>query len=431
MRTTAALFAGILAAVAQEGAETRTRFAFSVEQGWSLTTDTEGDFPDIQENDLQEGLNPRFRPPLTRPSFPTRDRDNRPRPRGSARGSRIVRTTKDPLKLEGTVDVFADGACRLRFSRIEYWDRTQRYWIELQEDKVRTFDLGGLGKWSGSRPEWDVRRVKLETAFLDAYLKVLTPQRPAAAPDRIGLEGSSAPEPAWRLFVATSLEEQLAALLLARVDGLRIDRTSWEADAFRMPERPQQLARGLLDRILAQASGTFAPAPARARPGRTLKDQEWTGTEVAVPTPGWMNGRAWAAERLKPVEDARARLRAIVDETSRTGFGRSGYADVDAWRSAVEDEAKQLRKHYAPLAVPDRAPTFEDALPPRFRSAGPATYDFKEKTELRDGLLHSSDATVLGTSHDVEAVFFHSGLNVWRVSFVKLETWYRGKVQRT
>src|SRR6185295_4723602 len=103
----------------------------------------------------------------------------------------------------GTLILAADG-WRVKFKRIEYWDRSQRYWIEFGDDKIRTHELGGLEKWTGTRAEWSTRLEKFETALLDAYLKVLTPQKPGPAIDKLGLDGIAAPEPAWRLFVTTS-----------------------------------------------------------------------------------------------------------------------------------------------------------------------------------------------------------------------------------
>lgn len=437
MRTSALLLASLLPALAQDAPDARQSFTFSIEQGWTLSTDADGDFPDIQENGLQEGLNPRFRPPLTRPTFPNRDRDNKIRPRGRGTPGQVTRTvalgsgrrtTKDPLKLEGSAVLLPDGGVVLQFKRIEYWDHTQRYWIDFEPERIRTHELGGVQKWSGTRAEWATRLQKLETAFIDAYLKVLTPQKPAPAADRIGLDGAAAPEPAWRLFVATSLEEQLAALLLARLDGIPLSPASWP-DASRFPQRPLAAAHALADRILAQAAGTFAPPAARVRPGLPLRNEMWFGTELAIPSTAWQDGRAWVTERLKPIDEARARLKALADASERTGFGRDAFLDPDAWRAAVEDEARTLRKSTA-LPVPERAAGLDDLLPPRTRALGPATYEFKEKSEVRDGKVQSSEADVRGTAHDIEVFFFHSGQNVWKTSFVKVETWYRGKVRR-
>jgi hypothetical protein len=153
------------------------------------------------------------------------------------------------------------------------------------------------------------------------------------------------------------------------------------------------------------------------------------GGEMAIPTMGWKDGRGWIAERMKPIDDARARLKALADASERTGFGRDAFLDPDAWRAAVEDEARTLRKTMA-LPVPDRASGLDDLLLPRTRAAGPATYEFKEKSDVGDGKVQSSEADVRGTFNDVEVFFFHSGQNLWKTSFVKVETWYRGKVKR-
>src|SRR6185503_19962199 len=179
MRTSALLLASLLPALAQDRQDApadRQNFTFTVEQGWSLSTDVDGDFPDVRENGLQEGLNPRFRPPLTRPTFSNRDRDNKVRPRGRGTpGARTTtaalgsgrRTSKDPLKLEGSLVLLPDGAVLLQWKRLEYWDHTQRYWIEFEAEKIRTHELGGVQKWSGTRADWSARLEKLETAFID------------------------------------------------------------------------------------------------------------------------------------------------------------------------------------------------------------------------------------------------------------------------
>src|SRR3982751_3371783 len=126
-------------------------FSVMVEQGWRLSADSEVDFPNIQENDLVAGLNPKFTL-KTSMNWPVRDRDGRimVKPKGSA----AWKTNGDPIKLDASLTIFPDGACRLKLRKVEYADRSQRYWIEFQADKVSTLDLGGAGKWTGSRPEW-------------------------------------------------------------------------------------------------------------------------------------------------------------------------------------------------------------------------------------------------------------------------------------
>jgi len=425
MRTSLLFLACLPAALAQDAPDTAPRYTFSVEQGWTLGAEIELDFPDIQENDLQAGLSPRFKPPITGPTFQMRDRDGKVQPHH--RGIPPLRRSCDPIKLEGSIAILPDGSCRLQFRKIEYWDRSQRYWIEFQADKIRTHDLGGVEKWSGSRAEWTARLEKLQEDLQAAYLRVVTPQKPAAAADRLGFEGPTGSEPAWRLFVTGSLEEQMAALLLARMDGVRLDDAAWPAD---VPERARAVARGLVDRIQFQARGAFAPEPARAHPGRALKAEAWKGDEVAIPTLGWSDGSAWAVERVKPVNDARARLRALADDSGRsTSLRREAFMEPEVWQTAVEDEAKKLRKAFL-LAVPERAGTLEDSLLPRILNAGPGTYEFKEKTEVKDGVVRSSDADVRGTIPALEVAFFHSGWNAWRRSTVRLETSYKGKVSR-
>jgi hypothetical protein len=207
----------------------------------------------------------------------------------------------------------------------------------------------------------------------------------------------------------------------------------WPAEVADGPERPKALARSLIDRIQAQARGTFATEPAKAKPGATLKDQPWKGTELAVPYPGWMDGRAWCAERLKPVDDAKERLRGMTVETNgkNSTTMRTRILDPGVWRSAVEDEAKKLRQ-MVPVEVPGKAPSFTDALLPRTHVGGTPTYDYKEKSVAKDGQVQSSEADVAGIIKDFEVIFFCSGgdMNVWRTSTIRLETWYKAKIKR-
>jgi hypothetical protein len=143
---------------------------------------------------------------------------------------------------------------------------------------------------------------------------------------------------------------------------------------------------------------------------------------------GWEDGSLWARERLGPIEQARARLRALAENFGRSGLSRESYLPPEVWQAAVEDEAKKLRR-IIPVSVLDHPATLADALTPRIRNLGAATYDFKEKIALEEGLLHSSESDTRGAAQ-LEVVFFHSGLNVWRTSVVRLETWYKSKIIR-
>jgi hypothetical protein len=405
-------------------------YSVSVEQGWRFSADGEVDFPNVQENELVAGLNPKFTL-KTSMNWPARDRDGRimVKPKGFA----AWKTNGDPLKLEASLTLHPDGACALSLKRIEYSERLQRAIIEFDSDKVRTVDLGGKGKWAGTRAEWSGRLAILETAGRETYLKAVTPQKPAAGKESIGLDIAGDTRAGWRLFVTTSLEDQLAVLILARLDGVRLEKDKWPAGLEEGPERPKMLARALLDRLQAQARGTFATEAARTQPGRVLKDKPWKATELAIPTPGWIDGREWAKDKLKPLEEAHERLRALTEEQNgkNSATKRTTVLDPGVWRRAVEDEAKTLRQGIA-VAIPSGPPEFADALLPRTRESGKATYDYKEKSSVQDGQVLSSDADVYGVVPDLEAIFFSSGpdMNVWRGSWIRLETWYRSKIKR-
>ncbi|MBV8882244.1 MAG: hypothetical protein JO332_19970 [Planctomycetaceae bacterium] len=405
-------------------------YLVSVEQGWKFSADGEVDFPNVQENDLVAGITPKFTL-KTSMNWPARDRDGRimVKPKGFA----AWRTNGDPLKLEGSLALHSDGACSLTLKRIEYSERLQRATIEFESDKVRTVDLGGKGKWSGTRPEWAARLTSLETTFREAYLKAVTPQKPVAGKDTVGLDIAGDTKAGWRLFATTSLEDQLMVFILARLDGQILEKDKWPTALAEGPERPKMLARALMDRLQSQARGTFATEAAKAQPGRVLKDKPWNGTETAVPTPGWMDGRDWAKDKLRPLGEAHDRLRAMTEETNgkNSATKRVAILDPGVWRSAVEEEAKRLRQGLV-VDVPSRPPTFADALLPRTKDSGKATYDFKEKSSVQEGQIQSSDVDVYGLIPDLEAIFFYSGaeMNVWRGSLIRLETWYRSKIKR-
>src|SRR5258708_27019734 len=126
----------------------------SVEQGWKIAADGEVDFPTVQESDLVAGLIPKFTL-KTSLNYPVRDRDGRVmvKPKGYA----AWKSNGDPLKMEASLTLHPDGACALALRKVEYSERVQRVIIEFEADKVRTVDLGGKGKWQGSRAEWSGR----------------------------------------------------------------------------------------------------------------------------------------------------------------------------------------------------------------------------------------------------------------------------------
>ncbi|HZE98536.1 MAG TPA: hypothetical protein VE981_16000 [Planctomycetota bacterium] len=405
-------------------------YSVSVEQGWKLSADGEVDFPNVQENDLVSGLTPKFTL-KTSMNWPARDRDGRVmvKPKGFA----AWKTNGDPLKLEATISIHPDGACQMALKKIDYVERLQRATIEFDGDKVRTVDFGGKGKWQGSRAEWSGRVATIETAIRDMYFRAVTPQKPAGGKETVGLDIAGDTKAAWRLFVTTSLEDQLAVLILCRLDGLRLEKDRWPAEIPAGPSRPKQLARSLIDRIQAQARGTFATEAAKGKPGQLLKDKPWKSNELVIPTPGWMDGKAWAAERMKPLEEAHERLRSMTEETNgkNSTTKHATILDPGVWRTAVETETKNLRQGVL-VEIPREPLTFDTALYPRTRNSGNATYDFKEKSSVQDGVLQTSDAEVSGFVPELEVIFFYSGadMNVWRGSLIRMETWYKGRLKR-
>lgn len=418
----------LLALAAQEAAE-ETSFTFTVEQSWVLRTAGERDVAPSTEKELTRGLIPYIRPFVTDPTNPNPPPvvpPPPPRPVKEERAPRenwVTHSRSEPFKVEGDVALRPDGSSVFSFRKIEYRDKSQRWWIEFEEQKVKAIELGGVSKWQGTREQWPARLDTVETAFIDAYLKGVMPQEAKAAPARIGLPVAGAEENGQRLFVNGALEEQLAGLLLCRLEGFTLEKSRWPADAAKYPPRVLELARGLVLRILAQCAGELAPPKARAAKGRSVKQQPWDEKGIAVPSFQWADGRAWAAERLKVFDDARQRLTDLANRSYTTGG-----IDETTWKNAVKRELDAIQQGMTVRTFPKPDP--KDALTPRAVDPGKAVYDFKEEIDVRDGKAASSSVESHGTVSDAEVAFFASGPNRWRFTRVRLDTWYKGQIKR-
>jgi len=440
--TALVLLAGIAPASAQDPpvrtAPDETTFSLNVQQGWTLHVTAESILLAVTEKQLTKGLEPQFRTLTTDPTqqpFPPQRRVNLPPPPGTpprlrassadtGRPASVTRRSGDPLKLEGAVTMRADGTATFSFKRVEYWDASQRWWIEFEEQKVRAHELGGTTKWSGSRADWKNRLDSLEDSFVQTYLKAVTPHKAEEARRGLGLN-VAAQEPAGRrLFVTACLEEQLGVLLLARLDGAALTKTLWPAETAKYPPKAILMARALVERILAQCAGELAPAKARTARSRSVREQPWTGQGPTVPIFPWEDGAAWAAEQDKLFQEAWKRL-ADLTTRSHQGYG----IEESIWRNAVKREIEALQEA-SKVASLTRTPTVSDAIAPRVLDPGKGTYDYKEDLDLKDGKVVASDAETEGTLKDAEVAFLHSGSNQWRIARARIDTWYKGKVQR-
>ncbi len=392
--------------------ETGTRdvvYSITVEQGWTLTAETERALIQVTDRDVARGLQPTFRPPRTADE---RDASTRFLPRDPAELTNPARAfprgRNDPLHLEGTLTVHGDGTSTFSFRRIEYWDNVQRWWIEADGPKVRTGELGGLQKWSGSRGEWLDRLGKLETSFVDAYLKAVTPQAAPEAKPYIGL-AAGGQEAGRRLFVTFCLEDQLAVLLLARLDGVRFSTVAWPETAAAYPPRAVEIARALVDRIGRQAAGDRMPA-------KTRKSMAWDGDGDLVPHFHLADGAAWAVEQARPLEAARRRLEALASGS----FAAGGILE-SAWNGEVRRE-RILAQEALRIRLPERPLTVADPLlVPRRLTAGTGAFEV-------DG--SGAKVEIRGAVRDMDVAFFVSGANPWRVSRVRFDAWYKAEVKR-
>jgi hypothetical protein len=383
-------------------------YAITVEQGWTLTAETDRPLIQLTDRELVRGLQPTFRLPQTPDErdgatrFLPRDAEDLMRPPGS-----FPRGRNDPLRLDGTLTVHGDGTSTFAFRRIDYWDSVQRWWIEVDGPKVRTGELGGLQKWSGSREAWLDRLGKLEASFVQAYLKAVTPQAAPEAKSQIGL-AMGAPDAGRRLFVTLCLEDQLAVLLLARLDGVRLPAAAWPESAAVYPPRAVQMARALVDRIVRQAVGRM--------PAKTRASMSWDGDGDLVPHFHLADGAAWAVEQARPVEAARRRL-----ETLATGSFAAGGILESAWNAEVRRE-RILLQGALRVPLPERPLAVADPLlVPRRLTAGAGAYEV-------DGA--GSKVEIRGAVRGMEVAFFVSGANQWRASRVRFDAWYKAEVKR-
>lgn len=374
----------VLCGVQDGPGSTRTgdvRYEFNVRQGWTQTT--------YSERDLR-----------------SRERLTESVQRAIIRSMGTY--ASDPIELEGTLVLGGDGAWMLMLDRVEYWDNRQRWWIEFRGDQVRTSHLGGASGWSGSREEWRDRLAEIEEAYGRTYLAASTRQVPGEGRTTLGRPIASAPTPGRRLFALGCLEEQGAALLLARLNGSR-QSGSLRAPGYPAPAVAQ--AQALVNRMILQASGTLAPPAARRRSSRSARAIAWKQGDDFVPPLGWLDGSGRAA----PIATAREALGQPAN-ASRSGGG----IDEGVGNAAGDRRLAGLRRQFgsAPGAPPPQVP--------RVAAFGRGVYDYKERLRSKGEKVSSSRVEIQATFRDMEVAFYDAHLDRWRVSRLKLDTSYRG-----
>lgn len=393
-------------------------YTFVAEQGWVLAVDNERDLVSHSERELTRGIHPNIRLGQDQPGTLIPETPGRAVPKSapakappSSGPATYRRIQGDPFRVEGTLTLRPDGNVAFGFQKIHYADGGQRWGIEFDRDKVRTSELGGQARWTGTRAEWLTRLEALEKTHVENYARAVTPQPEENRP-KVGLAAAS-PEAGRRLYVLACLEEQMALLLLARLEGAPLSKTLWPADTAKYPPRAILAARAFVDRLTLQATGELAPAKVRA----LRKNQPWDGQGPAIPAFPWTDGAAWAAEQLKPLQDGRRRLEELAERTRVAGI------DLLSWDTAVRAELARLDEA-------SKAATPKDALlTPRALAPCRGTFDFKEELEGKDGNVISSQAESVGVIRDFDVAWFMSGPNRWRTARIRLETLYKGQVK--
>ncbi|HYE98688.1 MAG TPA: hypothetical protein VEJ18_07240 [Planctomycetota bacterium] len=391
---------------------------FVVREGWSLSVKGERDLFPISEEELTQGLQPRFYVPQQDPRAPFppptyRRPRSQPAPASSA-GYAYRRSREEPLRLEGTLRVAADRSVRLVFRRIHYVDTTQSWRIEFDDGKVQASGLGAASTWRGSREEWIRRLEAVERAALEAYVRSTSPLAADAKPG-FGFGMSAGEDPGRRLYSQLCLEDQLSLLLLARLDGERLEGSLWPAAVAKYPPRAIRAARLRVERLVRQAAGDLAPPKAREAKSRAVKEQPIEEPVLALPAPVIEPAGDWLADRLKPIEEARRRLSQIALDSQRTLGIEEG-----EWRRLVRQEAERLKEVLQVRPLP-RTPDFlQTLLTPRLVESGKGLYDYREK----GAGTAVSEVDCSGVLADLDVAFFVSGPNVWKAVRVRLDPWH-------
>lgn len=406
-------------------------FTFSFKQEWTLRADNETNLAYASDADLIGRLQPTFAAPLQpnplgAPNAP-RPAPRKIKPSTKPRGvvaAKVRQSRTGVLEVKGSFSIGRDGNSRFSFDRIEYLDASQKWWIEIKEPKIRAYRLAGKSRWTGTRQEWMERLAEVERLFIDAYLKVTTPQGRKADPTKLRVPVRKDPQVGLRLFMVSSLEKQMVALLLSRLDGAVLEKAIWPEECAKYPPRVIIITRSILDRLRLQSRGELAPPAARKKRSRTVKNVAWVGPHLALPSFHWGNAAEWTRTRAKAVEQARTRLTAIAANSRLT----LALTEAD-WYNAVLQEHRLLAEigRVAPLGV---TPTPRDALGPRSLNAGKGIYDYKERLSLQDGKFYSSRVESYGLAKEWDVAFFHSGQNRWRASRIRFDIQYRGEIKR-
>lgn len=427
-RTLLAILAIATMAGAQDGAvkpET-VSYGFTFDQGWGMMTDSDRGPARVTEAQLLNGIDlPTLlgadnRPTVVQPPTPNRPTTATPANPLSNRVAARPRTRRhDPINATGALTLDGTGAWTIKFDRIEYTDPDQRWWIEFGATKVTTSNLIS-DKWKGTNDEWPERLGEIEKRMVDHWLKCVTPQPKVATP-KLGAAPAAAEDIGRVLYVQTALEEQMTAVVLARLSGRPL--TALNEMSANVPERVRMLTQWLLDRLTAQCRGEIAPSVARAQKSRKVEAVAWDYTALAIPCFRWDDGRTFADSRATELTAARRRLIDIVEKSRKTPI------TDDAWQKAVSAELAAINASPT-VSVSATKPGVKEALVP-FRLGGPnGTFDFEEKLTMKDGELVVSRVSCSGLSRDQVVRYFDGPAATWRTIQIDYETYFKATVTR-
>jgi len=401
------------AVLAQAGAAApaETTYTFSAEQGFSLSAAPDArTCGSLDGGRLAEGLRPRFKGDDKATAMPANHK-KAAAPQAHSFGS-------CPIQVAGSITLGAGGMVTIRPTRIEYADKVDRWFIEFGEDKIVVRNLVA-DRWSGSREEFQSRLAELEKPLLKDWDRLGAMPETVKEP-RYGILTSAAGQALW---LQAQTEAQLAALVLARLDGRRF--TLGQAlPVGGLPDRAVAVAARLVERIVAQCSGAIAPKGAGER--KRVENARWDGTELAIPQPSWADAKYWSEidqGRERRLRESRDRLRRMAESSNEAPITR------DDWKAAVDEELKRWSQDEARI-LKDVRTVSRRLMVPEVVDGGKGTYDYREELKIEGQAVRALKVDASGRMRQQAIVFYDAAIGDLNVMTVTWDAWYRAEISR-
>jgi hypothetical protein len=374
----------------------------------------------------------------------------------------------DPLNLKGNVILHSDGTTTFHLDSMKYWNMSTSWDIRFGKRRIQARHVAGAPEWSGLRKRWADKLPTYLARYRRALLRIATPKAevprdasgvasgasgedpegafdamggvlsPVMSFDTIGAytEGGSIhalelaakeagmpmpkhPTRSDHLYLLSALEEQYAALVIAELDGRRLNDNVWNEVKEKHSPRIMMLVRQILGRISAQCSGESRPAE------EVVKQQPWDESSVAIPTFSW--NTMTKEKRAGMLDAARSRLIDLSEASRTKGAKRLPRSE---WETALLAE---LRKLNTLLRVHDREEGNSDLTHMRWPvivETGKKVFNYRESTLNKQRKSPKQRVTTTGSARELVIFFFDTGQSRYIPGKVEYHTWYQGTVAK-